>query len=62
MSDKPTLNDRATDYELHRWATVRFSGMWAVCAPGDMRNSFGQDREFETFAEAIDYAQKQARS
>lgn len=57
-----TLNDRATDYELDRWATVKFSDMWAVCAPGDMNASFGKDRDFETFAEAIEYAQRQARA
>lgn len=60
------LRERAEDYELNRWAVVKLQEQeipaWCVCSPDDWSDGFVYDKEFDTFAEAIQYAQRRARA
>lgn len=42
-----------------RWFVSKTGKKWTAFAPGFV---YSEDRRCETFAEAIDYAQRQARS
>lgn len=64
-----TLNERTHAYEITRWAVIKIDfamdhQQWTACPPGDEESAGGgiDDAAFETFAEAIEYAQKQARA
>lgn len=61
-----TLNKRAENFDVTAWTVVKFAFSdpgkpWTACGPGDEDYAFEHDKDFETFAEAIEYAQKQAR-
>lgn len=53
------LNDRATYGDMLNWAVIRHRSTfrWIACSPFSYLN----DRDFDTFAEAIAYADKEAR-
>lgn len=57
-----TLYERVIDFErTGKWAVVSLAGAWLAADPVSTEFSDRGDKEFETFAEAIEYAQKQAR-
>lgn len=66
MNDQPTLREYANDYEITRWTVAKVEGdffPWCVFDPTPQTDyDPGGDDAFRTFAEAIDYAQRQARS
>lgn len=62
MNDTPTLRERAEDYVLTRWAVCKWYDQWSACDPSVTDSMADNDPEFDTFAEAIEYAQKQARA
>lgn len=56
---RPTLRETILSTVDHRWSVVRLrrTNMWMVAAP-----ALRADREFYSYAEAIRYADKEARS
>lgn len=60
--DRRVLYHRAHKFLIDRWVVATEWGIWYAFDPA-MKNSQSDnaDEEFETFAEAIEYAQKQAR-
>lgn len=60
------LFDRALDFNLRRWAVVKLGhatgSPWLAAHPGGVQASFTTgDKRFDSHAEAIAYADKEAR-
>lgn len=60
-----TLFEQVDSFTIKRWTVVLYEGLWMAADPrvpdGDWHPEY-DDRSCDTFAEAIEYAQKQARS
>lgn len=60
--DRRVIYHRAQKFLIDRWVVAKGGDTWYAFDPA-MKNceSYNADEDFYTFAEAIEYAQKQAR-
>lgn len=62
MKYRQDLYVTAGKFHLTRWGVIKMMGSWVACDPAyDAGGLSSFEKDFETFAEAIEYAQKQAR-
>lgn len=63
-NDRRVLFNRTRNFQNHRWSVAREGIWWSAFDPDttDEWSFDSRDDMFDTFAEAIEYAQKQARA
>lgn len=60
--DRRVIYHRAHKFLIDRWVVAKGGALWYAYDPAMATSwSDNKDEDFETFAEAIEYAQKQAR-